>query len=119
MTMELSEMKTVIASFRELGLSYEEFCNILRSAADDVRPLKRLIGNPNAEPVDSWLVKTGIALIAFPDPTISDLIGSIMVAAGLVKRRTKQLTMADVRIEFRDVTKSLEEIRHELSYNFI
>ena len=109
-------MKTVIASFREVGLSYKEFCSILKSAGGDARPLKRLVGNPFKESMDSWLIRAGITLIAFPEPTISDLVGSAMVAAGLVKRRLKQLTMADVYVEFTDTVKSLERIRQDLRY---
>lgn len=109
-------MKTVIASFRELGLSYKEFCDTLKNAGNDVRPLKRLVGNPFKESIDSWLIKAGVTLIAFPDPTISDLIGATMVAAGLIKRGTRQLTMADVYVEFTDTVKSLEKIRQEIKY---
>jgi hypothetical protein len=109
-------MKTVIASFRELGLSYKEFCSILKSAGSEVRPLKRLVGNPFKESMDSWLIRAGITLIAFPDPTITDLIGSAMVAAGLIKRRLKQPTMADAYVAFTDTVKSLERIRQDLRY---
>ncbi len=38
----------------------------------------------------SWLVKIGIALIAFPEPLISDFIGGclIIIAAILIKGRS-------------------------------
>jgi hypothetical protein len=66
--------------------------------------------------VDSCLIRAGITLIAFPAPIISDLVGSAIVAAGLVKRRLKQPTMADVYVEFTDTVKSLERIRQDLRY---
>jgi len=110
------DLEALVTCFCEMGLSYEEFCNALRGSSRDVKPLKRLIGNPYASSIDSWLLKVGIALIAFPDPTVTDVIGSILVAVGLAKRRMRQLTMADISIEFRDVTKSLGSIRQELSY---
>jgi len=114
--MEVDDLRTVVTCLRELGLSYEEFCGILKDAVDDIRPVKRLVGNPYAESFDSWLIKAGIALVVFPDPTISDLIGSIMIAAGLIRRRMKQPTTADILLEFRDMTKSLKNIREELNY---
>ena len=114
--MKPDDLTTVVTCFRELGVSYEDFCTVLRDSINNAKPLKRLIGNPYTSSIDSWLVKVGIALIVFPDPTVSDVIGSILVAAGLVKKRMKQLTMADILIEFRDATKSLESIRQELSY---
>ncbi len=114
--MKPDDLKAVVTCFRELGVSYEDFVTALRDSVNDVKPLKRLIGNPYASSLDSWLLRAGIALIVFPDPTVSDVIGFILVAAGLVKKGMKQLTVADILIEFRDTTKSLESVRQELSY---
>lgn len=96
MAMRYSEFKELVATFRELRLSYEEFGSISIGVINEVRPLKRLIGEPNEEAKSSWLIKAGMALIAFPDPTISDLMGTALIAAGLIKNRVKRITAIDV-----------------------
>ena len=61
----------------------------------------------------SFLIKAGLALIAFPDPTISDVIGSAMVAAGLIqlKMRNSALHVDDVYKTFPKVVKELGAIK--------
>lgn len=60
-----------------------------------------------------FLLKAGLALIAFPDPTISDVLGSAMVAAGLIqlKMRKSALHMEDVYKTFPAVVKELSAIK--------
>ncbi len=60
-----------------------------------------------------FLIKAGLALIAFPDPTISDVIGSAMVAAGLIqlKMRNSTLHVDDVYKTFPKVVKELGAIK--------
>ena len=60
-----------------------------------------------------FLIKAGLALIAFPDPTISDVVGSAMVAAGLIqmKMRNSALHVDDVYKTFPRVVKELAAIK--------
>lgn len=65
----------------------------------------------------SFLIKAGLALIAFPDPIIiSDVIGSAMVAAGLIqlKMRNSALYVDDVYKTFPRVLKELGTIKSHL-----
>ena len=78
--------------------------------------MKHLIGEPNIKAESSWLVKAGMALIAFPDPTISDLMGAALVAAWLIKNKMKRITVVDVCRKFREVMGKLEDTRQELAY---
>jgi len=50
-----------------------------------------------------------LALIAFPDPTITDILGSALVAAGILQFKTKHSTlhMEDVYKTFPKVIKEL------------
>jgi len=116
MAMRPSELKELVATFRELSLSYEEFGSVSSGVVDKVRPLKHLIGEPNVKAKGSWLIKAGMALIAFPDPTVSDFIGAALVAAGLIKNKMKQITAVDVYRKFREVIGKLEDITQELAY---
>lgn len=113
MPMEPSEVKELIATFRELRMSrmnYGRFGNVSKEVVEETKRVKRLIGNPNEEDgaKGSKLVAAGIALIAFPDPTISDLIGAGLVAAGLIQKRMKRTTVVDVYKEFQDAIKNVK-----------
>jgi hypothetical protein len=61
----------------------------------------------------SILIKAGLALIAFPDPTISDVVGSAMLAAGLIqmKMRNSALHVDDVYKTFPKVVRELGAIK--------
>ncbi len=61
----------------------------------------------------SILIKAGLAMIAFPDPTISDVVGAAMVAAGLIqmKMRNSALHVDDVYKTFPKVVKELAAIK--------
>lgn len=64
----------------------------------------------------SILIKAGLALIAFPDPTISDAIGVGMVAAGLIHDRIQDsaLHIEDVYKTFPQVLKELNSVRNRI-----
>lgn len=64
----------------------------------------------------SALVKLGLLLIAFPDPTVSDIVGSALVAAGLIqmKMRNSALHMEDVYRTFPTVLRELGSIKEHL-----
>jgi len=112
--MRPEELKNLVITLRELNASYREMGNAMKGVVNETKFLKRLIGDPNPEAQRSWLIAAGLALIAFPDPTISDLIGAILVAAGLMKNRMKQLSILDVYKAFQGTVKELNEIRWEL-----
>jgi len=110
-----NELKGLAATFRELNLSYEEFGKALSGVVDIVRPLKRLIVDQEGKAKGSRLIAAGIVLIAFPDPTIS-IVGTGLVAAGLIQNKMRQTTVADVYKEFRKVIGRVDEITQELTY---
>jgi len=106
-----SPLRGSYPSLQELGQSYRELYRALGGASDHVNQIKAMIGDPAVSSNDSWLIRAGIALIAFPDPTISDMIGLAMVAAGLVKRRIRRLTVADMNRELQDMIKRIDGLR--------
>jgi len=111
----LEDAREIASSFRELSQRYKEFGKTLKQATKETKDLKPLIGRPGeARLEDSWLIRAGVALILFPDPTISDLVGSMMVVAGYLKNRTKKNTAANVVAEFYDTAKSLQKLTPDL-----
>jgi hypothetical protein len=104
--MKTEEAKTVVTVANELSESYTDLIQAMKETASDVKATKKLWRSAN----NSMLIKIGLALIAFPDPTISDIVGSILVAAGTIQSgiRRRSIYVDDV---FKTFQKTLREIR--------
>ena len=109
--METSTTKAVVEMVKELSQSYGDVAQLLRGSAQSTRSTKQLWRAKNK----STLIKVGLALIAFPDPTISDMIGTALVAVGTVQAgiRHRTLYVEDV---FKSFQKTFREL-HELKQN--
>ncbi len=107
------EAKDLVEVLRQSSVSRTETANIMDTAmrgfVEELRSTQKLWKRGN----NSFLIKAGLALIAFPDPTISDVIGSAMIAAGLIqlKLRKSTLHVEDVYKTFPKVIKELGTIK--------
>ena len=81
-------IKELVNSVRELSTSYSEVYSLMKGTVNSVRDFRSLIGDEQGGS-KSGLVKLGIALILFPDPTISDIIGMGLIATGLAYSKIK------------------------------
>jgi len=103
------EAKDLVEVLRELSLNRTETVNtidtVMRSYTEELRSTQKLWRKGN----NSFLIKAGLALIAFPDPTITDILGSALVAAGIVQLKVKRsaLHVEDVYKTFPKVMKEL------------
>lgn len=106
------ELETVIAALHELGLNREEAVKIVSEAIRESHSVENLSKKKDT----SLLIKVGLLLIAFPDPTISDLAGTLLISAGLLQKRIKRQTLhlEDVPDTFQGVIKSLQAVRRKL-----
>jgi len=107
------ELRDLADALQESALHRTETARIMHVSmgelTKELRSTQRLWrkgGNP-------VLIKVGLALIAFPDPTISDIIGSALVAAGLIQLQMKRsaLHIEDVYKTFPMVIKELGSLR--------
>jgi len=73
--MKTDETKTVVTAVNELSKSHVDLAREMKSAIGDVRDAKKLWRQKN----NPALIKIGLALIAFPDPTISDVVGAFLL----------------------------------------
>jgi hypothetical protein len=107
--MRKEELETVIAALHELGLNREEAEKVISEAIRESHSVENLSKKKD----NSLLIKVGLLLIAFPDPTISDLAGTLLISAGLVQKRLKRQTlyMEDVPATFQEIIKSLQTVR--------
>ena len=106
------ELKTVVDALQELGLNREEASKVVSEAVRE----SHLAGDLSKKKDTSLLIKVGLLLIAFPDPTISDLVGTLLVSAGLIQKRIKhsRLYVEDAPDTFQGIIKNLQTVRKEL-----
>lgn len=96
-------IKELVNAVKELTASYHELYSLMKGTANGVHEFRNLIGDEQGSSKSS-LVKLGIALILFPDPTISDILGSALIATGLAYSKIKPPP-----IYIRDVYSTIED----------
>ncbi len=109
-TLEQKDLKRLAVVLQELGLSYSETLEVIQEASKGTHHALKLWRGDKK----SRLIKLGITLIAFPEPTpISEMIGGTLVAAGLIQKKIKDSTLhvEDVYKTFQDVNKDIMKIR--------
>jgi len=106
---EPGELKSLVDVLRELGLSYEETAVVMNGVAKEARSLRHLWMKDDS----SWLIKVGLALIAFPEPFLSDILGGMILSAGLIQKKIRRasLVIGDVHSTFQGVIRDLQTIR--------
>lgn len=115
--MNIERAREKIKILRIMKQDDREFGKTSSQIHDTARTLKNLVGNPTGEgnAKGSKLVTAGVALLAFPDPTISDLVGPSLIAAGVIRNRMPQPTIADVYREIRKTKIRLNSLTSELN----
>ena len=111
--MEPRELKTTATVLQELGLSYQETLEVMKGFTKNLRSTKSLWKDGDK----SRLVKIGLTIIAFPEPTpISETLGAFILSLGLIQNKMKNSTLhiEDIYNTFQDVNKNLLRIRQEL-----
>lgn len=103
--MKPDEAKALVTALNELNESYADFIHSLNGTIREVKTSKKL-WNKGEKP---WLIKLGLALILFPEPVLSDVLGSLLIAAGTVQEgiRRRALHIEDVPKTFQNVMKEL------------
>lgn len=111
--MEPIELKTTATVLQELGLNYQETLEVMKGFTKDLRSTKSLWKDGDK----SRLVKIGLTIIAFPEPTpISETLGAFVLSLGIIQNKMKKsaLHIEDIYNTFQDVNKKLLRIRQEL-----
>ena len=105
--MKKEDLKAVTTSTKELNENYVEAIGALNGTFQQMKKTRSLSRMGNK----SRLIKTGLALIVFPEPTpISETVGACFVAAGAVQQGIKNqgIYLEDITKTFRS---TLREIR--------
>lgn len=111
--MKTDEVKKLASTLNELNESYIDFLQSMKESVKEVKATKKLWKNSEKP----WLIKFGLALILFPDPTISDVVGSLLVAAGTVQEgiRRRALHVEDIPKTFQNIMKEIQATEESIS----
>lgn len=107
------ELKTIVVALRELGLTYDEAVKLMGEVTEDAKSLRPIWGKPGeGGQKGSQLIKLGVALVAFPIPTIGvkKSLGAMLIAAGLVRKRMQHLHVVDVYGTLQDINRDLQKL---------
>jgi len=107
--MKQAEAKAIVEAVNELCASCEETMDAMKEVAREIDSAKYLWRQSN----QSRLIKLGVAMIVFPEPVISDILGSACIALGVIqtKMRRSTLCVEDVYKTFPNIVKELRGIR--------
>ncbi len=105
--MKPEEVKTLASSVKQLSKDHVETTSVVSSSiANSTDSAKKLWKTGNK----SLLVKAGIALIVFPEPIVSDVLGTTLLAAGAIQQGIKRqsIYLDDLPKAFKNVMKDLK-----------
>lgn len=108
-TMKKDDARTVASGLNDLSGSYIEVAEAIRATGGAAHGTRKLWRDGK----HSVLIKAGLALIAFPDPTVSDVVGGALVAVGLVQEgiRRRALHVDDLAKTFQKTMRELQNLR--------
>ncbi len=107
--MKIPETKRVCS---ELSGSYLDLMNSLHGTVNEVKRTKKLWRSGNK----SRLIKLGVALIVFPEPTpISETVGACFVAAGMIQKgvQSRSIYVEDIGKTFQNTVKEVLSTKHD------
>ena len=104
--MKTAEFKALIASVKELSEGYADLVHSLKGTERDAKATKRVWKGENKP----FLIKAGLALIVFPEPLVSDALGTLLLAAGALQEgiRRQAIYVDDLPQAFQSVIKDLK-----------
>lgn len=104
--MKTEEMKTTVSTVKEMNESYADLLQSVKETIKEVKSTRKLWRDGN----QSRLIKLGLTLIVFPEPTpITETVGVCLVATGAVQRgiQNRAIYIEDVYKTFQDVLKDV------------
>ncbi len=111
--MSLEEAKEIIKDIRSIGQTYREAFNAISNVSSVIKPVKRLF-NDEKSSLGSRLITAGVALIVFPEPIASDIMGTTLIAAGTLLKWIREPNVADIYRELRKINRSLGSFNREI-----
>ena len=104
--MKLEQAKAATKALKELNESYIDVIGAVKSTAKVAADTKKLWKEGNK----SRLIKIGLSLIVFPEPTpISETVGACFIAAGAIQKgiKSRAIYMEDITKTFKNTIKDV------------
>jgi len=104
--MKPEQVKATTEALKELNESYIDVIGAIKSTTNAVADTKKLWREGNK----SRLIKIGLSLIVFPEPTpISETIGACFIAAGAVQKgiKSRAIYIEDITKTFKNTLKDV------------
>jgi hypothetical protein len=111
--MKLEQAKNATQALNELSESYIDLIGAVKGTANAAEATKKLWREGNK----SRLIKIGVSLIVFPEPTpISETIGACFIAAGAVQKgiQSRAIYLEDITKTFKNTLKDVLETSQHL-----
>ena len=111
--MKREEAKQATKALTELAESYKDLYSGMKGTSREVAATKKLWREGNK----SKLIKIGIALIIFPDPSpVGEIVGAGFLAAGAIQKgiQNKSLYVGDIKKTFESTLKEVCSTKHNL-----
>ena len=107
--MKSEEFKALTASIKEMSRDHVEMASSVGAAANSAGATNKLWKSGNK----SFLIKAGLALVIFPEPVVSDMLGTALLAAGAVQEGIKRQSvyLDDLPKAFRSAMKDLKSTK--------
>ena len=106
--MKPEQVKATTEALKELSESYVDVIGAVKSTANAAADTKKLWREGNK----SRLIKIGLSLIVFPEPTpISETIGACFIAAGAIQKgiKSRAIYMEDITKTFKTTLRDVME----------
>lgn len=110
--MKAEEFRALTASIKQMSRDHVDMASSIGAAANSAGATKKLWKSENK----SFLIKTGLALLIFPAPVVSDVIGTAMLAAGAVQEGIKRQSvyLDDLPKAFKSAMKDLKSTKESI-----
>lgn len=111
--MKVEDAKIAIKAVAEVDEKRKEFRGAMNDNSSAVSSAKKLFREGN----ESKLIKLGVALIVFPEPTpISEIVGTGFVMAGTVQKVIKSRAgfAEDIGKDFKKTLKELSAMKDQI-----
>jgi hypothetical protein len=111
--MKVEQAKNATQALNELSESYSDLLGAVKGTANAADAAKKLWREGNK----SRLIKIGVSLIVFPEPTpITETIGACFIAAGAVQKgiKSRAIYLEDITKTFKNTLKDVLETSQHL-----
>ena len=106
----MEHLKAARKALTEMNESYIDLLKTTKETTQSFHGTKQLWRSG----YKSRLIKIGVALVVFPEPTpVSETVGACFIAAGAVQKaiRNRAIFMEDVKKTFQSTLKELSDIK--------